>query len=866
MSVTVAVGTRLGPYEILAPIGAGGMGEVYKARDTRLNRTVAIKVIPQHLAANPELRKRLEREAKAVSSLNHPHICILHDIGQQDGVDFLVMEYLEGETLAMRLARGPLPLEQSVAFAIQIADALEAAHRKAVVHRDLKPANIMLTKSGCKLLDFGLARIDTGLAANGETMTAAITNPGTVLGTFQYMAPEQLEGKEADARSDLFAFGAVLYEMVTGRKAFAAKSQASLISAIMSAEPPSIASVQPLTPPALERVVKTCLIKDPDGRWQSAHDVKLELTWVQQAVEPAAAVVKSRSWEKIAFGLALLLLALTALLGVNYFRREAPPVQAVRASLLPPSNYFFQHGNFAVSPDGTRLAFVAVGPDGSYKLWVRTFSAGGSQQLNGTDGAMLPFWAPDSRRIGFFANGKLNTIDVGSGALRILCEAPGSRSGGTWGRDGTIVFSPSLIGALHRIPDTGGTPTPVTRVLRQGSGEKHLWPFFLPDGKHFLFFAGWGTTDDAEDNGIYAGSLDGSAPKLVSSELAGNVAFTAGHLLYGRDRSLRAQPFDTDRLQLSGSAISIGEQELEVDAGFFHSEFSVSQHGELVFQSLADSVSRLVWFDQNGKELSQIAELGYRDPRISPDGRFLAISSDDARNGKFFIRVYDLARGVSNRLTDGGSEESPAWSQDGGEIAYGTLDPKAHYLKAVRTDASGPPRALVKAAGITRQLDWSLDGHLVFMDLSSGFPLLKVYSAADSKAAPFTNGAEARFSPDGKWIAHIGAGGILAQPFPGPGGRIGISGGAGAQPTWARDGKQIFYIAPDRKMMAVSFDSQHKSAGAPRVLFQTRIVAASFVGTQYDVSADGRFLINSVPSNYSSPLTLVTGWTAQLKR
>jgi hypothetical protein len=334
----------------------------------------------------------------------------------------------------------------------------------------------------------------------------------------------------------------------------------------------------------------------------------------------------------------------------------------------------------------------------------------------------------------------------------------------------------------------------------------------------------------------------------------------------GETRSLRAQPFDPDRLQASGSAVSIAEQELEEDDGLSHSEFSVSQNGVIVFQSLADSVSKLIWFDHSGKELSQIAEVGYSDPRFSPDGRFLAISSDDARNGKHFISVYDLARGVATRLTEGRSDESPAWSRDGGNIAYGTFDGKAHYVNVVPADGSSPPQLLLKGEASMRHLDWSPDARLVFSTFSNG-SFLKVYSAADKQVAPFAQGAEARFSPDGKWIAYVvGIGGPFVQPFPGPGGRIEISSGMGAQPTWARDGKQIFYIAPDRKLMAVSFDPQHKSAGAPRVLFQTRIVAPNFFGTQYDVSADGRFLINSVPSNYSSPLTLVTGWSAQLKR
>jgi serine/threonine protein kinase/Tol biopolymer transport system component len=856
-------GARLGPYEIGALLGAGGMGEVYRAKDTRLDRTVAIKVLPAHLAGNPELRQRLEREAKTVSSLNHPHICILHDIGHQDGIDYLVMEYLEGDTLAARLAKGPLSQEQAIPLAIQIADALEAAHRIGVVHRDLKPANIMLTRSGAKLLDFGLARIDKRIGAEDNTVTAGLTTPGAILGTFRYMAPEQLEGKDADARTDLFAFGAVLYEMLTGRKAFEGQSQANVISAIMSANPPAIATLEPLTAPMLDRVVKACLAKDPEARWQSAHDVKLELTWLEQGAGPPAMVSRSRNRERVVFAIALALLSIV-LLSLDYFRRGPPPVQPVRSSLLPPSGHFFQRGNFSLSPDGARLAFVAVGTDGKYGLWVRTFSSATAQQVNGTDGALLPFWAPDSRRIGFFAYGKLNTVDVGSGAVRILCEAPLGRGGGAWSRDGVILFAPSITGPLYRIPESGGTPAPVTRIPRQGSGQRHAWPFFLPDGKHFLYGMDWSTADDPQGNGIYVGSLDAMPPKLVSSESAGNVAFAAGHLLYGRDRSLRAQPFDPDRLQPSGSVVSIAEQELEEDPGFSHSEFSVSENGVLVFQSLADSVSKLMWFDQSGKELSQIAEAGYSHPRLSPDGRFLAICSDDARNGKLFIRVYDLARGAATRLTDGGSDETPVWSHDGGTIAYATFDGKAHYLKAVPADGSSPPQLLLKGAAFMRFPDWSPDGRLVFADFSNGLPFIKVYSTADNHVAPFAQGAEARFSPDGKWIVYVSSG-IFVQSFPGPSGRLEIS-GRGAQPMWARDGKQIFYIAPDRKLMAVSFDPQHKSAGAPRVLFQTRIIAPNFVGTQYDVSADGRFLINSVPSNYSSPLTLLTGWTAQLKR
>ncbi len=867
--MALSAGTRLGPYEILSALGAGGMGEVYRARDARLERIVAIKVLPEHHTNSPQVRERFEREARAISSLNHPHICALYDIGNQDGIDYLVMEYLEGETLASRLKKGPLAPDQLLRYAIQITDALNTAHKHGVIHRDLKPGNVMLTKSGAKLLDFGLAKMRVAEGVGGMTAlpteTTPLTGQGTILGTLQYMAPEQLEGIEADARTDIFALGAVLYEMATGRQAFEGKSQASLISSIMTADPPGIATQQPV-PPALERVLRTCLAKDPDARWQSAYDVKLELTWLEQGAGPGAAVSKSRSREAVAWGVALLLLFAAVLLALDRFRGGAQPLSTVRSSLLPPSDSSFLRGNFAVSPDGTRVAFAAVGLDGGSRLWVRTFSASSAQQLNGTEGAMLPFWSPDSRRIGFFAAGKLRTVDVGTTAVRILCEAPMGRCGGTWNRDGTIVFAPSIAGPLYRIQDTGGAPVPVTSIPRQGSGQSHRWPFFLPDGKHFLYFVDWSTPDDPQGNGIYVGSLDGSAPKLVSSELSGNVAFHAGHLLYGQDRSLRAQPFDLGRLQLSGTVVSVAEQELEQDPGFSHSEFSVSQNGVLVFQSLADSTSALVWFDGGGKELGQISGSGYRDPRLSADGRFLAVSSDDARNGKIFIRVFDLARGSSTRLSDGGSDESPAWSHNGGKIAYGAFDGKAHYVEEVSVDGSGPPQPLMKG-GIMRHLDWSPDGHLVFSDFSKGRPSLRVYSAADHQVTPFAAlGAEGRFSPDGKWIAYEGPGSVVVQPVPGPGGRIEISVGGGAQPTWARDGSQIFYIAPDSKLMAVSFNPREKSAGAPRALFQTRIIAPSFVGTQYDVSADGRFLVNSVPSKYSSPLTLLIGWTAQLKR
>lgn len=541
-------------------------------------------------------------------------------------------------------------------------------------------------------------------------------------------------------------------------------------------------------------------------------------------------------------------------------------LRAIRSSVLPPPNSSFEHSSFALSPDGTRLAFVAVGPEGVDKLWIRTLSSSNAQQINGTDGALLPFWSSDSRKIGFFAAGKLNVVDLENGAVRILCEAPFGRGGGAWSSNGTIVFSPSVVGPLYRIPDTGGVPTPVTRMTKPSLGQRHMWPSFLPDGAHFLYSESNGPADPQGDN-IYVGLLDGSARKLIISKTSANVAYASGYLLYGRDHTLWAQPFDLSRLQLTGTAVSITSQELDQELSFSHGEFTVSQNGTVVFQSLSDSSTELRWFDRNGNELDLVGESGYREPRLPSDGRFLAVSSDDERNGKFFIRVYDLRRGISTRVTDGGSDRSPAWSHDGKRITYTAL----REIKEVAADGSGQARVLLKDGVYLGHMDWSPDGHLVFTDFSSGLPSLKIYSARDGHVEPFAIGAEGRFSPDGKWIAYVGpltapdTDAIFVAPFPGSEGRIRVSTASGAQPMWSRDGRHLFYIAPDRKLMTVDFNTEAKSATTPHVLFQTRIIAPNFADTQYAVSPDGRFLINSLQPKASSPLTLVVGWAVQLQ-
>jgi serine/threonine protein kinase/Tol biopolymer transport system component len=871
--MALSSGTRLGPYEILGPLGAGGMGEVYRARDTRLDRTVAIKVLSAEFSADADRRARLSREARAISSLSHPNICTLYDVGHQDGVDYLVMEHLEGETLADRLEKGPLPTEQVLSIGVEIAGALQGAHRRGLVHRDLKPGNVMLTKSGAKLLDFGLAKAGAAPPVNLTDMPTAskpLTAEGKVVGTFQYMSPEQVEGKEVDARSDIFSFGAVLYEMATGRRAFEGKTQASVAAAILERDPPPVSTRMPLSPPSFDRVVKLCLEKDPDTRWQSAQDIRVQLAWLSEGADKGAAAAAtaapSRARERAAWTIATVCLLVAAVLAAILWRTAPTRAPLIRSSLLPTSGSSFVPYNFALSPDGTRLVYVAAGSDGKSTLWVRVLSAAAAQEINGTETAIYPFWAPDSRRVGFFAEGKLKTVDTAGGGIKVLCEAPVGR-GGAWNRDGTIIFSPTVASPIIRISDTGGEPVAVTSGRSEGSGQGHRWPFFLPDGKRFLYFSDWNGPKGPEGNGIYIGSVDGSPAKLLFSDVTGNVEYSEGRLLYVRDRSLLAQPFDPDKLETTGPAIPIAEQEVIQDLGFHHAGFSASQNGMVVIQSTSAFSTRLLWFDASGNQVGQVAGSGYWSPRLSPDGRLLAVAADDAKNGKFYIHVIDLARGASTRLTDAGREETPVWSRDGKRIAFTSVEGNSVTIYETRADGSGPPRKLV--SGSLKMInDWSPDDRLVYMDFAKGIPFLGVYSESDGKVTEFAVGAEARISPDGKWIARVEPRTryqeIFIQPFPEGGARLQISQGGGSQVSWRHDGKELYYMGSDRKLMAATFDPVTRTAGAPRVLFQTHVVGPTFVLFQYDVAPDGRFLINSL--NPDSPLTLIANWPAMLPK
>jgi serine/threonine protein kinase len=573
--MALAAGTLLGPHRLVSLIGAGGMGEVYKATDTRLNRTVAIKVLSPHFSENPELKQRFAQEAQTIASLKHPHICVLYDVGNQDGVDYLVMEYLEGESLAERLSRGPLPLDQALKLAREISDALDKAHRQGVVHRDCKPGNIMMTKAGAKLLDFGLARLKQpgpapafAALSSLPTERSGLTATGTILGTLQYMAPEQLEGKEADSRTDIFAFGAVLYETVTGKKAFEGKSQVSLIGAILEREPPPIATLQPASPPALDLVIKRCLAKDPDERWQSAGDLAVGLNWLtdpaiasggQTLSKPAR---RSRLWPSVAGVSSLIAIALAAMLVYDYLApRESA---AVRFFISAPDKTVFESGvapgnngytGGSISPDARKLAFTARDEAGKVMLWVRAMDTLAAETLPGTDGAAMPFWSPDSRSIAFFAQGKLKKIDVEGGPPLTLSDAPNPRGMGSWNQDSVIVFGPANDGPLSRVSSSGGQPVAVTQLSSGVTG--HRFPSFLPDGRHFFYFA---NGPSAESTGVFIGSLDSLESRRLLAADSPAVFAQPGYALFIRQGTLLAQPFDAEKLQLNGEAVPIAEQ------------------------------------------------------------------------------------------------------------------------------------------------------------------------------------------------------------------------------------------------------------------------------------------------------------------
>ena len=876
------------------------MGEVFRAVDTRLERTVAIKILPPQLSNDLARKQRFEREAKTISSLNHPHICVLYDVGHQDGTDYLVMECLEGETLAKRLEKGPIPLEQVLKFGAQIADALDKAHRSGVVHRDLKPGNIMLTPTGAKLLDFGLAKPVVALTT-GATLTAAatpttpVTQEGTILGTFQYMSPEQIEGKELDGRSDIFSLGAVLYEMLTGQRAFQGKSQLSVASAILEKEPPPISTVKPLTTPSLDHALRRCLAKDPEERWQTARDIAIELKWIADSGPSSGSagplVNRASSRERI-LAIAFVLAAGAAIaLGVLYAKRPATNTRVTRTYVKSEegSGFIFSgdQKGFAISPDGLNLAYVASTPtpDAKSALWIRPMDSLHARLLPGTEAAGFPFWSPDGRYIGFFAGGKLKKIDSQGGPPLIICDAPDGR-GGSWNQQGDIVFTPTVNSPIYRVSASGG---PITRLTMQDSSKNettHRWPWFLPDGRHFIFLAGSTFTPrESATNSILMGSLDSKETKPLFHTHY-QAVYASGHMLFLRQSSLMAQPFDAKRFEFTGEAVPIAEQVRE-DSSIAHAWFSPSANGLLLYAEGAAKNRQLVWFDRNGKQIEAVpGEDAYAGISLSPDGKKLAYYLDGTG---FDVWGFDIARGVKIPLTFGASSGQgnlyPVWSPDGKYVAYTSYRNGTYALYQKPADGSGGETLLLEGIDHFRvPTSWSMDGKLLVYHegvsggtyangVPGGWSIWVLPLFGGHKAYPFIQSTfsarEASFSPDGKWLAYCsnesGEYRVYVVPFPGPGGKWQVSLGDGRGPLWRRDGKEIFYLSADNKLMAVNVEASGGSfaAAGARVLFDSHSYG---VFGRYDASADGqRFVVVYEGNRPSSTLTSVANWTADLK-
>ncbi len=884
----LAAGAKLGPYEILAPLGAGGMGEVYRALDTRLERTVAIKVLPQHLSNSPESRQRFEREAKTISQLSHPHICALYDVGREGETEYLVMEYLEGETLSERLVKGALPFEQTLRYGVEIADALDKAHRQGIVHRDLKPGNVMITKSGVKLLDFGLAKAVA--PATPQQVTSfptqqALTQEGTILGTFQYMAPEQLEGSDADARTDIFAFGTVLYEMATGQKAFSGKTQASLIAAIIERTPAAISTVAPMTPPAFDRVVKTCLAKDPEDRWQTAHDLMLELKWVTEGGSAAGlpVVARRKSRERLAWGLAALfaVAALIAAYAAVQFRRAAGETRTVRAFVQPAPKTTFRafgvSGSMAVSPDGRFLAYATSTPEGKRVLWLRPLDSVTEQVLPGTEEASFPFWSPDSRFIGFFTSDRLKRIPIAGGPALTICSAVDGR-GGTWTRQGSILFA-LRNSPIYRVSETGGSPVAVTKFDPARSDTTHRWPSVLPDGRRFLYFAS-PVGSASEDNALFLASTDGKENRKLIQPASSNALYVSKHLLYARENMLMAQPFDPARGRFVGEAFPIAEQ-VYVDPLFSRAAYSASENGVLTYQTGSAIVGqRLVWYDRTGKEVGAAVKepLVARGGRLSPDETRLATTVLDLAAGNTDIWTVDLKRGVASRLTfDPSPDGGPVWSPDGARIAFAS-ERKGRPLLLKSATGAGAEETLFGSEDVKNTTDWSRDGRFLLFNRNMQKTKTDIWVLpffGDRKPFPFLQSVfterNGRFSPDGRWVAYVsdesGRLEIYVRPFPAAGGKWQISTTGGQQPHWGADGKELFYLTPDRQLMAVEVKlGSEFQASTPKVLLAADMLPRTAL-LGFEVSGDSRrFLLGVGPEDTPTPITLVLNWTAGPKK
>jgi len=890
-------GTKLGPYEIQGPLGAGGMGEVYRARDTRLERSVAIKILPAQFSADPVRKQRFEREAKTISGLNHPNICVLHDIGSQDGVDYLVMECVEGETLAKRLEKGPLPLEQVLRYGAQIAVALDCAHRSGVVHRDLKPGNIMLPASGVKLMDFGLAKPAAPLAGGltlsaAATQTTPVTAEGTIVGTVQYMSPEQVEAKEVDGRSDIFSLGAVLYEMLTGQKAFQGKSQLSVASAILEKEPSPISSLNPMTSATLDHAIRRCLAKDPEDRWQSARDLALELDWGAESSSPSNRSARSpfqrSSREWVAWVLASIALLAAIAIGISRYRQPMAFVNVTRYTISPPDQGKFLFGGYQegpkVSPDGRRIAFIA-NVSGVEQIWTKAADSLLLQPIAGTERAMAVFWSPDSENIGFVANGRVERVSIFGGPPRTVCELDGSPRGGSWNRQDIILFG-TTPGSVYKVSAAGGVPQRVTTLDAGRQDIVHRWPFFLPDGNHFLYLAS--STVTAHERGVLlVGSLNGNPDKLLM-HVSSPAAYANGYLVYLSGQDLMARPFDPDKLEFTGNALTLADGVL-LDPYFGAAAFSVSENGVLVYQQGKPFTGySLQVLDRSGRRVTGLDEPAvYFWPRISPAGKQVAYHSPDLQTGKTDIFTWDLASGNRVRLTFSSHYYRTAvWSPDGKRLAYLGLARQsgtaAIFIKPIGSVTPEQKLLDLSTGAASNLTQWSPDGqNLIADDLSTDLRRLRIISApVDGLGVPKTvlenpeaSVGSGQVSPDGHWLAYrsveTGRGEVYVTSFPTPSGKIQVSAGGAGSPRWRKDGKELFFVGWDGNIMAAELKDSEGSlevASVQRLFHVTGLLAPRTA--HYDVTPDGsHFAILVVGGDETAaPLNLVVNWPVALKQ
>jgi Tol biopolymer transport system component len=907
--MSLSPGKQLGPYEILSPLGAGGMGEVWRARDTRLNREVAIKVLPATFANDAERLRRFEQEALATSALNHPNILAIYDIGtappELGGAPYIVAELLKGEELRNRIRTGPLPVRSCIDYSHQITQGLAAAHEKGITHRDLKPENLFVTNDGrVKILDFGLAKLkpvkQAGEGSDVATMKV-ITEPGVVMGTASYMSPEQIRGLDVDHRADIFAFGLILYEMLAGKAAFNGNSVADLMSAVLREEPAELSEINPRISPALEKLVRRCLEKKREHRFQSASDLcfaiealstpsgsGIETTAAPNVMPDSLARARVAGNARVAWFVAAVLFAAAVAFAWMWFsRKPATDASIVKFSILPTEeSRFYSAGREASPPalsaDGRRLAFVAIKADGKRQLWVRALDSLAAQPLAGTEGASHPFWSPDGRYIGFFANGKLNRIDVTSSAVLALCEASGG-FGGSWGRDGTIILAPSNTSPLLRVPASGGSSVPATELAESRGEVSHYWPLFLPDGRHFLYLSRAFVTGASEQDTINLASLDSKEGRPLF-RASSSIAFAQGHLLFHRAGLLLAQPFDVESMKTVGEAFPVLER-VQYEITSSRGIFAVSENGVLIYQPGAGSgTSQLTWFDRSGTTLGVLGEPGFYftpSPALSPDGTRVAVQMPTTVgfSDRSDIWIYDIARGLSNRFTfNPASERAPLWSPDGSRIVFGSTRKGTVDLYQKAANGTGDEELLLESGFDKYPLSWSRDGRFIlYQEIAPkvGGDLWVLPLEGDRKPFAFLqsefNELAPAFSQDGRWVSYnsdeSGRNEIYVAPFPGPGGKRQVSTSGGVFARWRGDGKELYYLAANNRLMATEVNGAGTSfeVGATRPLFEARLTGPGYF---YAVTSDGqRFLVNKViEGNVASQMVLVLNWAADLKR